>query len=224
MPAHHAAVTQQIGDSALAAAALRLLDAGAPLVIGRQPRSGADYSAPMFIAAGLPLPPALGKHRLAFRIPRHAIERTAPPLKLADVIPCLPGRWREPLRMLLRGAESIRIEFTVYGSAAWAALTGETYLTPQSDIDLLWRPKSADQLAAGIALLAEWEAISGLRADGEILFGDDAAVAWREWNAAASPGPPPRVLVKVIAGARLGTRAQMLACLPTVEAGPMTCA
>jgi phosphoribosyl-dephospho-CoA transferase len=141
----------------------------------------------------------------------HVIAGTAPPLKLVETIPHLPAMWREPLLRLLCGAESIRIDFGVYGSAAWEALTGEKYLTPQSDIDLLWRPTRVDQLGAGIALLAGWEVATGLRADGEILFGDDDAVAWREWMESASEPVPPRVLVKSLAGPRLCTRAELLA-------------
>jgi phosphoribosyl-dephospho-CoA transferase len=211
-PARHAAIVSQIADAALAGAARRLLREGAPLVISRQPPSagGAPGGTPS-IAAGLPLPPALGKRRLALNIPPDAIVRTAPPPALADAIARLPPAWRPPLLRLLRGARSRRIEFRLYGSAAWEALTGEHYLAPESDIDLLWRPAGMDQLGAGIALLADWERASALRADGEILFGDDDAVAWREWMEAQCQPSRSRVLVKSLAGARLCMRADLLA-------------
>jgi phosphoribosyl-dephospho-CoA transferase len=223
-PAHHAAISSQIADAALAAAAQQLMAAGAPLVIGRQPELGIGApSAATFIAAGMPLPPSLGKCRLAFGISPRAIARTAPPLKLADTIPRLPAIWRPPLLHLSRGAASIRIELGVYGSAAWEALTGEKYLTPQSDIDLLWRPTGPDQLGAGIALLAGWEAATGLRADGEILFGADDAVAWREWMVSVSESSSLRVLVKSLAGPRLCTRAELLAHLRPNEVEDAQC-
>jgi phosphoribosyl-dephospho-CoA transferase len=218
-PAHHAAISAQIADRALAAAAQRLLGAGAPLVIGRQPQAGSsEPCAALSLATGMALPPALGKHRLPFTIPLHAVTRTAPPLKLADTIAHLPPIWRQPLLRLARDAERVRIEFGVYGSAAWEALTGLAYLNAASDIDLLWRPSGLDQLATGIALLLDWETATGLRADGEILFGDHDAVAWREWIDIESQPSSRRVLVKSLAEPRLCTRAEMLACPQEGEA------
>jgi len=211
-PAHRIAVSGQIEDVTLAAVALRLLNAGAPLVVARQVRpAGGGLSESAFVTAGMPLPPWLGKHRLAFKIPLRAISRTGPPLRLVDAIPHLPATWRRPLAQLLRNASPTGIVFAVYGSAAWQALTGEKYLTPASDIDLLWRPVGPDQLASGIALLGDWEAATGLRADGEILFGDDDAVAWREWMGDGGKSSTSRVLVKSLAGARLCTRRELLA-------------
>ena len=68
---------------------------------------------------------------------------------------------------------NIDLELRVFGSLAWQALSGLQYLTPQSDIDLLWHPLSNAQLQQGIALLARWEQDHGLRADGEVLFGGE---------------------------------------------------
>jgi phosphoribosyl-dephospho-CoA transferase len=209
--AHHGALGAQIADSFQAAAAIRLLAAGAPLVIGRQPATGDGIpGAETLIAAGMPLPPALGKGRLPFRISTRNIIRTAKPPRLADTIPRLPAIWRAPLLRLLCGALSIGIELRLYGSAAWEGLTGLSYLTPRSDIDLLWRPVSVDQLAAGVAFLAEWEAATGIRTDGEILFGDDDAVAWREWLESGANPVPQRVLVKSHARVRMCSRDELL--------------
>lgn len=158
----------------------------------------------------MPLPPALGKGRLSFRISTPNIVRTALPPRLADSIPLLSPPWRAPLRRLLRGAQSIGIELRIYGSAAWESLTGVSYLAPQSDIDVLWRPSGADHLAAGVMLLAEWERTTGIRVDGEILFGEDDAVAWREWLQSWPSPVPQRVLVKSLAGARLCSRDELL--------------
>ena len=38
----------------------------------------------------------------------------------------------------------------------WQALSGLPYLTPQSNIDLLWHSRSHMQLQQGIALLMRW--------------------------------------------------------------------
>ena len=216
VPAQHAALSAQIADAALSAAVLQRLAAGAPLVVGRQtlplPGVGAGDGAAT-LAAGMPLPPAAGKHRLPFRIEPAAIARASPPWALAAVIPALAARWRGPLQSLHDGAAEAGIAFRVFGSAAWEALTGEAYMTPQSDIDLLWRPRGGAQLDAGLALLHAWERATGLRADGEILFGADDAVAWREWDPAAGRPPSPRVLVKTTAGPYLCRRERLLAVL-----------
>jgi phosphoribosyl-dephospho-CoA transferase len=188
------------------------LAAGVPLVSRRQPESEGESSIRWrFIAVGMPLPPSQGKLRVPLVAPLESIMLTRPPLELAEVIPHLPQRWRAPLRDLLRSAEAVGIQFRVYGSAAWEALTGQSYLASRSDIDLLWQPAKIAQIDAGIRLLEAWEAQSGLVADGEIEFGDDAAVAWREWKSSAQRQPPShRVLVKTFHGPRLSARSELL--------------
>lgn len=203
--AFHPMLGAQVTDLTLRDIASRFLAANWPLVMCRQGIAAGELAgAHTPIALGMPLPPAQGKHRIAFAVPPATIARTAPPPVLADLIPRLPLVWRAPLRQLVRGSEAIGIELRVFGSAAWEGLAGSGYLTPASDIDLLWRPIDAAQVAAGIALLREWEANTGLVADGEILFGDDAAVAWREWPVDQPPqGGAHRVLVKTLRGPQL---------------------
>ena len=158
------------------------------------------------IAVGLAFPPARGKRRIALRVATHDIARSTPPLLLADAITHAPAAWQPALAELDAAAADIDIELRVFGSLAWQALSGMEYLTPQSDIDLLWHPLSHNQLQQGIALLAEWEQSSGLRVDGEVLFGGSSAVSWREW-AALKSGDDQRVLVKRQSSAELvGTR------------------
>ena len=104
------------------------------------------------------------------------------------------------------------IELRVFGSLAWQALSGLPYLTSQSDIDLLWHPKSRRQLQQGIELLACWEQTSGLRADGEVLFGGTSAVSWREWSALQT-GDERRVMVKRESSAELVDSLELLEML-----------
>jgi phosphoribosyl-dephospho-CoA transferase len=87
------------------------------------------------------------------------------------------------------------------------ALTGITYLTPTSDIDILLHPRSVDDLHAGLALLQHHA--TTLPLDGEIVFPDGAAVSWKEWAASGDE----RVLVKHIGGVRLSGKAPLLAQL-----------
>lgn len=68
----------------------------------------------------------------------------------------------------------------VYGSHGWQQLTGLDYLHPESDIDLrlaVSTPAMADAVAAAL----DGAVFGGPRLDGELVFPDGAAVAWREW-------------------------------------------
>ena len=225
LPEWHASAVTQIADAELHRTVASLLAAGLPSVVCRQ--TGTDRTGPAFvgsIACGLSLPPELGKRRLAFAIPRKAIVRAAPPLALAEVIPHLPSECRAPSRRLLRAAELHGAELRVYGSAAWQSLTGRRWLTAQSDVDFLWRARDSAQIAEVVALLGEWERESGRRADGEILFGEDDAVAWREWLPAAGQSPTQRVVVKNLHGPRLSAREALLAALPRNRISAVACA
>jgi phosphoribosyl-dephospho-CoA transferase len=210
------AVAAQVTEDAMQTQVAAWLAADRPLVVARQPVAdvGAGHAreqennrghGPLLqfkpsliaeiISVGLALPPAHGKRRIALSVATHDIARYTLPLRLADAIAHGPAEWQTALAGLDAAAKIIDIELRVFGSLAWQALSGIQYLTPQSDIDLLWQPLSHAQLQQGIALLARWEQDSGLRADGEILFGGSSAVSWREW-ATLKSGDDQRVLVK----------------------------
>jgi phosphoribosyl-dephospho-CoA transferase len=89
------------------------------------------------------------------------------------------------------------------------AITGQSYLTPASDIDLLFVPADAASLRAGLALLEQYAALLPL--DGEIVFPSGEAVAWKEWISAGRHDA--RVLVKDAGAVRLAPMAQLLATL-----------
>lgn len=202
-------VAAQINDDEMRQYAETWLAADRPLVVARQ-ACGEDSSDT--IAVGLALPPALGKRRIAFSVDRGDIARDTQPLLLAEAVAHAPAAWQPALAGLHDAAINIGIELRVFGSLAWQALSGIQYLTPQSDIDLLWHPQSHAQLRQGIALLARWEQNSGLRADGEVLFGGSSAVSWREW-AALKFGGDQRVLVKRASSAGLVAAGELLELL-----------
>ncbi len=158
------------------------------------------------------LPPALGKRRIAFSVDPGDIARYTQPLLLAEAVAHAPAAWQPALAELHDAAINIGIELRVFGSLAWQALSGLNYMTPQSDIDLLWHPLSHMQLQQGIALLGRWEQDHGLRADGEVLFGGSSAVSWREWSTLKS-GDDQRVLVKRESGAELVAARELLEML-----------
>jgi phosphoribosyl-dephospho-CoA transferase len=201
-------VAAQISDDAMHSHVAAWLAADRPLVVARQP----DTIASDTVTVGLALPPAQGKRRIALSVAVHDIVRYTQPLLLFDAITHAPAAWQRALAELEEAATEIGLELRVFGSLAWQALSGLPYLTPQSDIDLLWHPQSNIQLQQGIALLTRWELSSGLRADGEVLFGENSAVSWREW-ATLKPGNDQRVLVKRESGAELVDTRELLEML-----------
>lgn len=187
-----------------AAALQRWQDADWPLVARRRDADADE------VCLGLALPPdpASGaKLRIALRAPAAGVARSAPPLALKAVLATLPEPWRGQLAQL--NEASLGLDFRVYGSAALQALTGLPYLRPSSDIDLLLHPATEQQLRSGLALLARFD--TTLPLDGEIVFPNGEAAAWKEW-AAAEAGHA-RVLVKGAEAVRLASVSALLATL-----------
>jgi phosphoribosyl-dephospho-CoA transferase len=148
---------------------------GRPAVVRR-----GDSSAPHALSLGVALPPAQGKLKLPLLVDRSAVMRSSGPLTLAAAaVTTPPIHWRTWLEDLLVSAHGIGIELRVYGSVAWQHLSGEPYLTPFSDVDLLWSAGDQTHLEEMLEILIQWERHSGLSADGELLF-FDGAVAWKE--------------------------------------------
>lgn len=178
-------------------------------------RSDADAAGDE-ICLGVPLPPdpATGdKLRIALRVRRGDVCRSAPPLSLATLLPTLAahaastGAW--PGQPALPAQDEVADAMRVYGSAAMQRLTGLPYLRAASDIDLLFHPASAAHLEAGLAWLAA--AAQRFPIDGEIVFPGARAVAWKEWLLAA--GAKTRVLVKELDVVRLAAPDELLATL-----------
>lgn len=161
------------------------------------------------VCLGLPLPPdeATGeKVRISLRAPASEISRTSAAVQLRSALRSA-GPWREALTALERDAQHLHLR--IYGSMAMQALTGLLYLTPASDIDILFHPRSRRQLADGVALLSRHSA--HLPLDGEIVFPGGLAVSWKEWQMAMTN--PARVIVKELHAVRLMDTASLLATL-----------
>jgi phosphoribosyl-dephospho-CoA transferase len=200
--AGHAALIAQVENDTQREFGCTWLAEKRPVVVSRQSEGISNE----LLAVGLALPPSLGKCRISLKLSRADITTVAPPLQLAQVILHSPAEWQAALQKLDHAAKNIGITLRVYGSFSWQSVSGLSYVTATSDIDLLWHAHSPTQLQQGIALLSEWEKTSGLRADGEVLFGDDHAVSWREWSQ-SNAEENARVLVKRDhSAALLGTR------------------
>jgi len=91
-------------------------------------------------------------------------------------------------------------------------LTGLAYLTPHSDLDVLWPIPPNFDVHSLICNIAQVQRDAPLRIDGEITFPDGSAVNWRElWNARqAADGAT--VLAKTMESVRLFDVAS-LACV-----------
>ncbi|MCE3602506.1 malonate decarboxylase holo-[acyl-carrier-protein] synthase [Massilia sp. P8910] len=171
-----------------------------PLIVTRR----TPDAPPGTVSLGLALPPDGGcKRRIALHVSEHALARVADPLPLQAAAAAAPARWTAPLAALLADAGNITLR--TYGSLALQAVTGLSYLTDSSDIDLLFTPASRRELDAGLHLLQTHA--QNLPLDGEIVFPGDAAVAWKEWRDAA--GNDARVLVKDANAVRLATTASL---------------
>ncbi len=164
------------------------------------------------VALGVTLPADRGRTRIGLAVGRGAVAQVARPLPLAEAIPSAPVAWRAPLARLDEAAAAAGVSLAVYGSLSWQHQTGERYLRPTSDVDLVARPRSRAQLVRILGLLADREGGPGPRLDGEIVFGRDRAVAWREMASGR-----PRVLVKSDDGVGLEEVAAVVALLPEEE-------
>ncbi len=148
-----------------------------PAVVATQGRDGAHQDD---VALGIATPPSWGRRRIGLRV-------SASALRCGEI--AFP-RWNdcarqmsipEPLRAafdagLAEHANTIRM----YGSFGWQQLTGLSYVTDGSDLDLLLEPANAmhaDRMAFALATVN----VAGPRLDGELCFPNGSAVAWREW-------------------------------------------
>ena len=159
---------------------------GLPAVVCRQ-----EAVLPGHVAVGVALSLSAGKLKVPLMVRQDAIVRSAPPLQLQAAAESLSKAWRDALQELVVASSAVGIAFRVYGSVAWQHLSGETYVTESSDVDLLWRAHDGAMLDAGLSVLSRWQLESGIRADGEVSFANGAAVAWPELMNA-----PRKVLVK----------------------------
>ena len=170
---------------------------GWPVIVRRL----AEGDQPDLVPVGLPLPPTCGKRRLAMQIDPDAVCERLPAQPLRDARRIMPGGWQSTVDALLNAARREGVEPNVFGSVLWQWLTGLTYLSPTSDLDLLW---PVQDLRAARALVQELEAVEAtgpVRFDGEVCLPDGSAVQWRELLS-----QPAEILWKTMRGAELRPR------------------
>lgn len=172
--------------------------AGYPLIARRPVCDDKTGMVPL----GLPLPPSLGKRRLALAMPPDAIASNAPPPLLSDALREAPAAWQETIAALV----VLDPETRCFGSLAWEHLTGLPYLSETSDLDLVWQVSKADQAARLVTALARIAADAPMQLDGEIVTPTGLAVQWRELASGA-----PELLAKAADGNRMIPRTALFA-------------
>ena len=183
---------------------------GLPLVIGRQ-----DPGQPE-LELGLPTPIVWGRRKVSLRVPHGCVlyHHTFPrATEVARLLPlAIRPQWDALITALAAGGTPPR----VHGSFGWQQLTGLRYVMPGSDIDLhLSVPDvQAADAAAGRLEAFQW---AGPRVDGELVFPNGSAVAWREWLQWRR-GTVQQILVKRLYGVALEQDLERLECRQVVAA------
>jgi len=195
-PGWRHALARSIEGAALAAIDA-WISAGRPAVACRRPECPPVETAGV-VALGIAFPAGAPVRRAALLVGREAVSRVARPLALAEALASAPARWRGRLGALEREARLVGLTLRVYGSLAWQHLSGTSYLTERSDVDLAVAPRGPGELRHALRLLAAHEAEGAPPLDGEILLPAGGGVAWRELAAR-----PERVLVKSLDGVAL---------------------
>jgi phosphoribosyl-dephospho-CoA transferase len=174
-------------------------------VIVRRRAEGED---PDLVPVGVPLPPAAGKCRVALVLPPGGIlQRSYPPLLLRAAAKVADAGWQATIAALLALGARTGVEPSAFGSLLWEHLTGLAYLSPQSDLDVLWQVPADFDVLALVFGIAQVQRDAPIRIDGEVIFPDGSAVNWRElWNANRSghwAEDRATVLAKTMEGVRL---------------------
>lgn len=182
-----------------------------PVVVHRRDNDAAVDE----ICIALSLPPQNGE-KLTFsaRVQVEHILEHQSGLALNTVIPVALPEWQPLLRELHAEASASGVRFRVFGSLSFQFLTGKMYLSPASDIDLLFKPQDAEHLVSGLALLQRFR--SQLPLDGEVVFPRGQGVAWKEWlltDSAPEPDNMHRVLVRDQQQVRLCSRRDLILSL-----------
>ena len=164
-----------------------------PLVVTSQPAGiGAGR-----VAVGLPAPRRWSRRRLAFDVALDAVGRhdRFPTLRQA----ALHYRWQGAAELdhTLGGLGAAAY---VYGSHGWQLLSDQPYLHDGSDIDLCIE---VSDFETACALVPHLERAALERpVDGELVFCEGSAVAWREFGQMLARRTD-RVLIKRLEGPRL---------------------
>jgi phosphoribosyl-dephospho-CoA transferase len=160
----------------------RWAEADRPLIVRRRVPGESSTEIPL----GLPMPPADGKRRIGLALPVAVLTPMKAP-DLAEIREHAPEAWHSTIAALLALGRDHGLQPRPFGSLLWQAVTGLTYLSATSDLDLLWpcTEPVPTGLLAGLEVTAE---NAPMRIDGEILLPDGTGLHWRELRDAPEGG------------------------------------
>jgi len=172
---------------------------GLPLVVTQQRGTLADDA----LALGLPAPLQWQRRRLVVQVGLGDVLYFDEFPLAAELTTSLPAASRVAWCALLTTLGAAGASVRVYGGHGWQRITGLGYLHAGSDLDLCLSVADAAAADAAVAAL-QAAALTAPRLDGELVFPDGSAVAWREWGAWRA-GRVDRVLVKRLHGVAMET-------------------
>jgi phosphoribosyl-dephospho-CoA transferase len=146
-----------------------------PCVVTRQTNSSTDY---LNIAWCNGSDKKISRHSCL--IPIKSVISQSTPLSLVNIVPCFIAK-SSSLTKIIRKLELLNLKPCIYGSFSWQILTKKNYTHADSDLDILLHVSMHHQLTQIVPLLNTLAVASGRRIDGELIFPDGYAVAWREW-------------------------------------------
>ena len=171
---------------------------GRPAIVRRRAENDGAGALPL----GIPLPPRLGKLRVAVSVPAGTAVARVPAPPLAAALAAAPPAWAGVGQALCDLGTEAEAAPRAFGALLWAALTRLDYLGPASDLDLLWTVSAGTDLPRLLDGLRRIDALGTVPIDGEILLPDGAGVQWREL-ARAWDEPGGTVLAKAADGVSL---------------------
>jgi len=181
-------------------------DRGWPVIVRRWMD---DDVLPDIVPVGVPLPPVAGKQRISFLVSEQAVLARSPRPALYSVKGVAGYSWQHTIEALLVLGERHGVAPAAFGSLLWQYKTGLPYLSPQSDLDVLW-PLSCDcDIDSILVGIADIDERAPMRIDGEIVFSNGSAVNWREFHLALKQENPGEVLTKTIDGVHLTKAADL---------------
>jgi len=172
-----------------------------PLVVTRQSAAAVDGAPDGVLTLGLSAPARWGRCAIGVTASLRGVIRDGQFPHAIELGPRLPAAAQPGWALLCERLARLDVAARVYGSHGWQQLTGMDYVHDRSDIDLLLDVSTAAQADKASALLLAMDS-EPLPIDGELVFEEGAAVAWREWLRFRS-GRADRILVKRLAGATL---------------------
>ena len=153
-------------------------DRGWPVIVRRRCEADDRHLVPV----GVPLPPLAGKRRVALLIPPDSVlQRSLPPSLHATAKAADPG-WRSTIDALVAVGVRSGVDPAAFGSLLWQHLTGLAYLSPHSDLDVLWPIPPGLAVGSLVCSIAAVQREAPVRIDGEIVFPDGSIVEMVIWK------------------------------------------